>query len=273
MSKPIKRPINISLAAGRAIERARESWKHDGYAIAAKPLVPAEMLDKVRPHVEAVFRGEYDTGVPPYNNTADPFNPNKPFVEVAMAHLADRAINEFVRYPAFGEWVAAVTGARWLQIWNVQLMKKQPSTENEAVVGWHQDDKYLKKILKGENINLWIALEDVTPEHGPVRFVRGSNHWGDYDTSFFHHDAEGQREQIGIPEDEVWEEVVPWLPAGCGSIHERRTLHGSGLNRASTQRLNMIIHLRSEKSEPVPGSYYMNNLDDERSCPVIFDAR
>lgn len=256
-----------------AILKARQSWAQNGYAISPGPLVSGAKLEELRPHVEAVFCGEYETGVPPYNNTAGHPQPHPPFVEVAMAHLANRAILEFVHEPELGRWAAEVLEAKWIQIWNVQLMKKQQSEDSKAVVGWHQDDKYLSKIVTGDTTNLWLALEEATPEHGPVRFVRGSHRWPKSNTSFFHSDTDRQRREIGIPTGEVWEEVIPWVPAGYGTVHHRMTLHGSGVNRAESPRLNIILHLRSEKSQPVMDSYYMKGLNDPKVCPVIYDRK
>jgi len=241
----------------------------DGFQVAERPLVSAEALAAVLPSVDAVLHGEYATGVPPYATSGGP-EPWPTFVEVAMAHLCDDAIWDFVHEPGLAAWIAEVTGEEWLKVWNVQLMWKAPHSGTVGQVGWHTDDKYLRKIFAGTNYNLWIALRDVPAERGPVRFVAGSHRWGvDIDTSFFDPNVDAQEEKIRALVGRDWREVASPLQAGQATLHVRNTLHGSGANTTDEPRLSMLLSVLGRDAEPVMDSYYMQNLDNPRMCPVI----
>ena len=61
------------------------------------------------------------------------------------------------------------------------------------------------------------------------------------------------------------------LPAGGVSVHDWRTLHGSGPNHGTTMRKSLAIHFRTGRSWPRPAGYLDTFLHDRRRhcCPVV----
>jgi len=61
------------------------------------------------------------------------------------------------------------------------------------------------------------------------------------------------------------------LPAGGVSVHDWRTLHGSGPNHGTTMRKSLAIHFRTGRSWPRPAGYLDSFLHDRRRhcCPVV----
>ena len=117
----------------------------------------------------------------------------------------------------------------------LQLLLKPPARSEGAAtnIGWHQDRHYWQVWEEGSELfTAWIALSDVTPEAGPMRFVRGSHRWGLQQSDFYGQDHEAQRRGIQVPTGHNWEEVPALLPPGGVSFHHNLTYHGSGPNQS-----------------------------------------
>ena len=256
-------------------EDLRNRFSEDGFCFTSS-VIPKELLDRVIKQMDAVIDGEFETGVPPQSYAYEPDDPPEKLRKVNQPHLADRTILELVSHPEIGRWAAAITGAELVQVWATQLLLKPPGGSDLGNVGWHQDMQHWTKWWEGEVFTAWVAISDVEPERGPMRFVRGSHHWGlNTNPSFFHDpDHEMQREQIPVPEGAAWEEVPAILSAGCISFHHRHTYHGSGPNLSDKPRRSFAVHIRTEKAEPVDrvSQYYNQHLDDPAFCPVIYES-
>jgi len=267
-----------------AIPPAVEQYGRDGFAI-LPPVLPAELIARVVPRMDAVMRGEYETGHAPLDAWWSPTDPPTKLRKIDNAHIADRTIFEAVTHPDLGRWVAAITGAKLVQVWAVQLLHKPASGGATGAVGWHQDYFYWKNWWTPDSnvFTAWLALSDVREESGPMRFVPGSQRWGLAAASDFFGTADDkQREQIVVPPGEHWREVAAVMPAGAFSLHHRLTYHASGPNVSTAPRRSFAIHLRTEQSTAKPGQAlnptdkhhydYVGHLDDPTICPVIYRA-
>lgn len=101
-------------------------------------------------------------------------------------HLLDEEILELFSHPQILETVGAVLGPDLL-LWRTKIFAKHPG---EGELGWHQEwgafngeeigndrPALIPSAGAGEgpwNVTIWIALDDVTPDMGPIRFARGS---------------------------------------------------------------------------------------------------
>ena len=98
---------------------------------------------------------------------------------------------------------------------------------------------------------VWIALDDMIPEVGPLVYVKGSHLWGDgrvgSSQTFFQdkddmdllHDA-AQRENI--KESDLDFVSMEGLGAGGMSIHDGKTWHGSAANKSQVPRRGIGLH-------------------------------
>ena len=256
---------------------ARSQFEVDGFYLHQEPLIPDDLIQRATHGMDAVRSGEYDTGVPPKGGSK-PGDDARKLCKIEMAHIANRAIMELVSQPTIGELAAAITGAQKVQVWWVQMLGKppvDPDGEAPTNVGWHQDREYWARWEEGSELfTAWVALSDVTPKSGPMRFVRGSHGWrllsqGD----FYAQDHEAQRQTITVPDGETWEEVAAILPPGGASFHHNLTYHGSGPNLSTEMRRSFAIHLCTENSKPADGDGKEDltaSLDDPTRCPVIY---
>lgn len=253
----------------------RRAYERDGFFIHAEPVIPESLVRRALAGMEAVERGEYETGVPPQPSYWNPGDPPDKLVKIEMPQFADRAIMEVVSHPALGRLAGELTGARWVQVWWVQHLAK-PSGEAKTRIGWHQDRYYWGVWEEGSELfTAWVALTDVTEESGPMRFVRGSHRWGLLEGSdFYGQNHELQREAFRLPGNARWEEVSVILPPGGVSFHHCLTLHASGPNRSGKMRRSFAVHLRTEKSSPVRGERkgLASFIDDPTRCPLIYRA-
>jgi hypothetical protein len=255
-----------------------ERYAADGFTIHPEPILPPEIVARAVAGMDAVRAGEYDTGVPPQPSPWKPGDDPRKLCKIEMPQVASRAIMELIRYPALGELAAAVTGASWVQVWWVQLLYKPPADPAMPTnIGWHQDRHYWQVWEEGSELfTAWVALSDVTPESGPMRFVRGSHRWGCLGGSdFYGQDHAAQRAALPVPEGAAWEEVAAILPPGGVSFHHNLTLHASGPNHSGAPRRSFALHMRTGRSRPVDDLRrgLTAFIDDPAYCPVIFGGR
>jgi hypothetical protein len=256
---------------------ARSAFRHDGFYLVRQPIFPDTLLRRAVEGMDAIRRGEYDTGRPPQPSPWKPGDDPNALCKIEQPQFASRAVRELLTYPALGEWAAAVTGASMVQAWWVQLLYK-PSTPGDAPggtnIGWHQDRHYWGVWEDGSELfTAWIALSDVTEDSGPMVFLRGSHRWGyRKEGDFFAQDLEAQRQSLRLPDGAEWEEVSAILPPGGVSFHDRLTFHGSGPNRSGRPRRSFAVHLRTQNSRPVEGQRVglTEFIDDHALCPVIY---
>jgi hypothetical protein len=257
------------------LPEARARYLADGFSIHRDPVIPPDVVARAVAGMDAVRAGEYDTGVPPQPSPWNPGDDPRKLCKIEMPQVASRAIMGLIRWPALGELAAAITGAAWVQVWWVQLLYKPPADPSAPTnIGWHQDRHYWQVWEKGSELfTAWVALSEVTPESGPMRFVRGSHRWGYLGGSdFYGQDHAAQQAAFPIPEGAAWEEVAACLPPGGVSFHHNLTLHASGPNRSDLPRRSFALHMRTERSRPVGDLRrgLTTFIDDPSSCPVLY---
>jgi len=257
---------------------ATAQYARDGFVI-LPPVLPADLLARVRQRIDAVYAGEYETGIAPCAKPTGQKEPPTKLVKIDNAHRSDRTILEVVSHPAIGQWAAALTGAKMVQVFATQLLIKPPGSQGGVNVGWHQDQEYWDPALTGELFTAWVAISDVTAESGPMRFVPGSHRWGLLKAGdFFSDKLDELKQRIHAKSGGgKWEEVAAILPPGGVSFHHRLTVHGSGENHAAGPRVSFAIHFRTEKSALREGTKwqdagYLNDFADPVGSPVSYRA-
>ena len=126
-------------------------------------------------------------------------------------------------------------------LWGTTLFGKPARNGKETP--WHQDGEYYP-IRPLEVLTVWIPLDDVTPENGPMRFIPGSHKphrlyshsWvgGDDKTINLVCDAEHFDESAAEP-------LI--IRAGQVSFHDVYMVHGSLANRTDRRRAAFIVRL------------------------------
>jgi ectoine hydroxylase-related dioxygenase (phytanoyl-CoA dioxygenase family) len=254
-----------------------QQFRRDGFVIYPDPVLPANLVENAMQGMNAIRRGEYDLGSPPNPSPWNPGDRTDTLCKIEQPQFASQAVLDLVSHTRIGELAAQATGAEWIQVWWVQLLHKPSGAESPETrinIGWHQDRNYWKSWEEGsELLTAWVAVSDVQEDCGPMRFVKGSNHWGLVEGSDFHGgDLDSVRESLELPQDAEWTEQFALMSAGGLSLHDCYTIHGSGQNRSGSPRCSFAIHLRTQNSRPVDNlrEGLTQFIDDETLCPVIY---
>ena len=109
-----------------------------------------------------------------------------------------------------------------------------------APTPWHQDVAFRDPRFEYTEINMWVALQDVTAESGCLRYVPGSHSIPVLPHHSLNDDRTSQIFECVGNFDESTAVACP-LPAGGCAIHLPGTLHSAGPNVSPTPRLAYIM--------------------------------
>lgn len=193
-------------------------------------------------------------------------------------HLLFTWADALARHPAVLDAVEDVIGPDIL-CWSSSFFIKE--ARSTSFVSWHQDATYWG-LSTSDVITAWIALSDVPPASGPMKFWAGShlrNQLEHRDT--FDRDnllSRGQEIAVDVPAGEGVE--VP-LAAGEMSLHHVLLAHASGPNMSDDRRIGFAIryippHVRQLKVRDsamlVRGRDTHGHFDLETPPRADFDA-
>lgn len=166
----------MSPAATQESTTLRERFFRDGF-VGPLPLdLPRSLFDGVAIRLDKML----DAGAS---------NPLYGRFSVRDWHLLDEDLLAILAHPRIVESVAAVLGPDLL-LWRSKVFAKKPG---EGELGWHQewgafngeeignDRPSLEPSVTARlsdapwNITVWVALDDVTDDMGPIRFARGTH--------------------------------------------------------------------------------------------------
>jgi non-heme Fe2+,alpha-ketoglutarate-dependent halogenase len=124
---------------------------------------------------------------------------------------------------------------------------------NSKHINWHQDANYWN-LDPFEICTAWIALTDVYPENGCMRFLPGTHrhHKLEHEETFAEDSAltRGQELTLGINEDEA---VPVILKAGQISLHHCLLAHASTANRTTNPRIGLAVRYMPAHSRQTEG--------------------
>lgn len=109
-----------------------------------------------------------------------------------------------------------------------------------SAVPQHQDNAYFC-FSPPDVLTVWIAVDEVTEENGPIHYVRGSHKGGllPHEPSHVAGNSMGLASRI-----ECAEPYAGLLAPGDALIHHSETIHYSAPNRSSRPRLGLLIVYR-----------------------------
>lgn len=147
---------------------------------------------------------------------------------------------EFATHPDLMEIAGQLIGED-IVLWGTTIFGKPAQSGKETP--WHQDGDYYP-IRPLETLTLWIPLDDVTEENGPMRFIPGSHKAHELVS---HSWVEGGNKTINLVTDSEHfneansEDLI--LEAGQVSFHDVYMIHGSKANRTDKRRAAFIVRM------------------------------
>ena len=114
----------------------------------------------------------------------------------------------------------------------------------------HQDNAYFCQ-TPPDMLTVWIAIDAVTPENGPVYFVTGSQRLGVLPTrpSGVRGNSIGLAEPPDVPLEQQFRGL---LAPGDATIHHCNTIHHSAPNRTDNSRLGLLFVFRGAHTQTDP---------------------
>jgi ectoine hydroxylase-related dioxygenase (phytanoyl-CoA dioxygenase family) len=131
-------------------------------------------------------------------------------------------------------WTTALGGVRLGQD---QVWAKPPGA---PPLVFHRDSPYFM-FTPSNIVTVWVALDDMDAELGPLEYVKGSHLWGDgrvgsanqfFQTNHSKSLLYSAAERQGLDVNQLEIVSMAGLPKGSISIHDGRTWHGSGKNES-----------------------------------------
>lgn len=234
----------------------RASFEENGYWIAPR-LFDEATVAAAREHMAMVVGGTYERGEAP-QVVCRLAESDKALRKIDNSWWADSVIAAVVTSPFLGHIAAELLGVEEIYLWHDQLLWKPGGSGTVGNVGWHQDKHYWTSSSGTDMVTAWVAMDDIHEAIGPMRFLRGSNHWDVLgEGNYFDGDLQSQRERIeaiGMP----WDEVPALMSAGQASFHHCKTFHGSGPNTTQGPRRSLAVHMMSGDARLVMGRGHQN---------------
>ena len=241
----------------------RAAFEADGFVV-IQSLIGIATCVALQERLEKVLRGNGDLGLPDKAPTFRPETrckkgkvppalggPSKRTLQLINCWKADSEFRALVRSPRLGEVVATLAG--WnagARVANDQIWAKPPGAR---ALSFHRDSAYFD-FVPADVVTVWIALDDMDHELGPLEYVHGSHKWCDALGSaaqFFVRGGGGHRDHLlaaaaletpPLAERDLVISEVGVRAGGCG-IHNGRTWHGSGGNSSRTKpRRGLGVH-------------------------------
>jgi hypothetical protein len=163
-------------------------------------------------------------------------------VDKVTGAVRDDLYHSFSHSPELGRVGEAFLGGP-VRYWIDQALVKAPAGEaGSGETSWHIDigDKGTSPFDPPAQINIWIALADVTAEHGSMRFVSPKDLTDEIKQS-----VEGRPVEETIPELErlgIVSERLDLRP-GDATVHAGLTFHSAPPNRTSSARWGYFVSL------------------------------
>ena len=251
-----------------------DQFQTDGFAVFPQ-VIRLEAVDALNDRLEDVLRGTYDRGskpdkTPKLVKVAKPekvpvqedevaangkrknkkssigaigFSGNLQNVKVLQIiniHKADSLFRRLETNATLGRIVAQLAGwKKGARLAQDQVWAKPP---NAPPLVFHRDSPYFM-FVPSDVVTVWIALDDMDPELGPLEYVKKSHRWGDgrvgSASQFFQPNVKrllksaAEREGLTLEELEIIS--MAGLKAGGLSIHHGKIWHGSGKNNSKTK--------------------------------------
>jgi hypothetical protein len=166
------------------------------------------------------------------------------------SHLAFAWFAELCRHPRILDVVEALIGPDIL-LWNSSFLPKAP--RSKTWFSWHQDATYWG-LQPPRVVSVWLALAEVTSEHGCLRVIPGTHLLGQlpHENTFNPDVALPRGQSITAPLDEAAALDVRLRP-GEASFHDVYVVHGSGPNCTDEWRLGCNMTFLAAEVRPMNG--------------------
>jgi len=219
-------------------EETRKKYQEQG-GFSINPLLTSDATQKIRNHVSGML---------------ERVHPAVGVDNIIGAHTHDPVLLDLCAQPRLLDIIEQMVGPD-VVLWSSHIIAKPPRTGAE--IPWHQDAPYWN-IQPWIFATIWLALDDTTPENGPMYVLPGSHRNGEVKHvpmmkkgKMFHM----QIDPALIPEDVEKQHHGVFIPAGSAECHDALLYHRSDANISDKRRCVMIIRYMSAQCDPASKQY------------------
>jgi hypothetical protein len=225
---------------GRVVTDAEvASFRRDGFVLPRRGMSP-DSTAAMREAVERVFRDNEDWP----NLLRMPHVPKRPGLREGV--IGGEDIFKIMFDPVLLQAAADILGPN-LIMWGAEIFAK-PGAVGKATP-WHQDS-YNRAIKSGtgaervDSLMVWIAVDDVSPENGCLRFIPGTGRTGDGRLEHTQHAETNAllNFEIGSSRFDLASAVDAVRAPGQFSIHDLYVVHGANANTSGRRRAGLTFH-------------------------------
>ncbi|MGD8478204.1 MAG: phytanoyl-CoA dioxygenase family protein [Burkholderiales bacterium] len=244
-----------------AVERTRrlstteiETYRRDGLVVSPVRL-PESTVQSMRDSLEKLLHD---------NAKIAPESLVCPHIPYGITHDVASAARwfDYASNPIVLDMVEQLIGPDII-LWGSQVFCKPAGTGKE--IPWHQDGRYWP-MRPLATCSVWIAIDDVGPENGCMRYIPGSHAAGEvmrHRTSdrtdvVLNEEVEPELFDAASARDDV-------LESGQFSLHDIFLIHGSNANCSAKRRAGYVIRYM-----PASSSFVRHYGDTHRQGEVSF---
>ena len=144
--------------------------------------------------------------------------------------------------PRFVVAASQLLGTKSVRFWHDQLFYKPP--RHGGVVAWHQDYSYWTRTIPLQHLTCWVGLDDATAENGCLQYIPKSHKWELLERIELAGEMDSLRALLSPDQLRQYEnKVAVEMPAGYGTFHHPRMVHGSYANTSDRPRRAFVLNV------------------------------
>jgi ectoine hydroxylase-related dioxygenase (phytanoyl-CoA dioxygenase family) len=253
-------------------------WEEYGYLHNIK-LLETEQVEQLRKDLAEIAEADHPKHDLFYEFHSNESEDSNTVLFHSLGHWRiTKGFHDALWNPRFVVAASQLLGKRAVRFWHDQLFCKP--AKHGGVVAWHQDYSYWTRTGPLQHLTCWCALDDASEANGCLQYVPGSHRWPLLETTSLVGDMYGIEKALNEEQKEQFaNKLAIEMPAGYGSFHHPKLLHGSYANSSDRSRRAFVLNVFADGTrantnevllEGVPSVGEGNKMEG-KYFPLLFD--
>ncbi len=206
-------------------------------------LLETKHVDQLRSDLSSIISGDHpnhDLFYEFHSNESE--DPNSVLFHSLGHWRITKGFHDVLWNPRFVVAASQLLGNKAVRFWHDQLFCKP--AKHGGVVAWHQDYSYWTRTTPLQHLTCWVGLDDATEENGCLQYIPKSHKWDLLDKTALAGNMDGIAASLTSDQKSDFEKKVAiTMPAGYGTFHHPRMLHGSYENKSNQSRRAFVLNV------------------------------